>query len=553
MSDTAKAQTSQNDANSGFDAPGSSSISWNYQDLVPIEFDTLYTARLGTTLQANQSVADMGYEEDIEDLADVFTLGLKTYKEGYIHVSVSFDSFVDTSFGMVTVFFNNAHESLDVIGYFDTELHGNIGNSFDFNVPNIAFNEEFDNNNNQFQKRIGMGFSLCCQQELVDYEFLISYVEGKFNNQNDGGSGSDAPSPNQQAAYHPLEIMSFEQTIIGKIGTGRVNIEGRFDRVDLYKLNINETGYLTIGTSVNVEGGTPQYDRSLYPPWRGQYNRIAGKDHIGLEIEDDGNWWLDNANFSKLGYPGDFQESIAIGQPGFYFIKCDYPNQLNVNYTISLSFAPATVLPSEDPLQPFVILTDEEKSLLRDVLNENDEKREQLELKSAGLILTIGGLIGGISLMGYFVNTHALNGNINISKKTGGVLKEIFDGKTTGFLLLGQKLSRKDDVNEIIFREDFPPELLQERFLLHPVRLAMCKILKNNPQITSSELRTRLDIGWGDYTGHTKALSEKGYILLEDKIIDNIKKQVISLEPLGIIKFRNLVNLLDEYLDETIL
>lgn len=104
----------------------------------------------------------------------------------------------------------------------------------------------------------------------------------------------------------------------------------------------------------------------------------------------------------------------------------------------------------------------------------------------------------------------------------------------------------------IVLGDNFPPELLKEKFLLHPVRLAIFKILTNNIQMSSSELRLRLGISWGDYSSHTKALTKTGYIRLEDKMIDGLKKQVISLELSGITKYRYLVGLISEYLDESI-
>lgn len=141
-------------------------------------------------------------------------------------------------------------------------------------------------------------------------------------------------------------------------------------------------------------------------------------------------------------------------------------------------------------------------------------------------------------------------GNSGVSDSVAGLIDQILSNKLTSFLLIGQSFASKVDKDKFSQEEDFPPELMKEKFLLHPVRLAILKILMSNTQITSAELRSRLDINWGDYANHTKALSQREYIILEDKIIDNTKKQVIFLTPIGISKYRYLIDLLLEYLGD---
>lgn len=653
------AQTGQDDANSGQDAPGFVDDEV-CPDFIPINLDVTYTSTLGASLTEGES-------EDV-DAMDCFSLVPIDNSPGYLRTTVSFiDHDTIPSFKMIL-----SYKDIGMITSSNTEV--------DFFLPITKSDQiiiQFDG-----FRRYSSGWG-DPEYELLTYQFSFSFTEEAVNEQNDGGFGMDAPD----TSVLDFPEVNFDETYFGQIGYGQITGEGLADEMDIYEINIEERGFFTISVTATTTstGDEPEYngykfiqlekDMDQIPDWHYSYR-----------------FYLDGITINHISTESPETSGFirAIEEPGTYYIiwSNEYSELFDVNYLFTTSFEPDPLLPQNDGnyrsdapwfvginydpivsplksvvhelnttivgtigttlnegdsldtqdayllpniyygtleidvefidnvnqtdelnirlLQDFcstsaddrheneyifsyiatpssynknfvdasqsqcintdgiyyklILSTEDEFINYRIRLNyildvteiQEDEHSERLYMNSE-LILTIGGLIASLSIAGYFVNTRLINDIIKISKNVEVVVKEIFNGKTAGFLLLGQNFVGKDNINEIVLREDFPPELLQERFLLHPVRLAMCKILANNPQITSSDLRIRLGISWGDYTGHTKALGEKGYILLEDKIIDGIKKQVISLEPLGITKFRNLVDLLDDYLDETIL
>jgi DNA-binding MarR family transcriptional regulator len=102
---------------------------------------------------------------------------------------------------------------------------------------------------------------------------------------------------------------------------------------------------------------------------------------------------------------------------------------------------------------------------------------------------------------------------------------------------------------EINILGDVPNELINEKFILHPIRLAMLKLLAINPGVTPSELKKTLDISWGAYSSNIKALEDRGLCLMKDEVINNSFKQVIKITPQGISKYNYITELLAQYLD----
>ena len=75
-------------------------------------------------------------------------------------------------------------------------------------------------------------------------------------------------------------------------------------------------------------------------------------------------------------------------------------------------------------------------------------------------------------------------------------------------------------------------------------------LLVDNVEIASRNLRDSLGLSWSDFSTHTTALRKKGYIMAFDKFEDGLVKQYMSLEPEGVKRYTELVDLLLNFLDE---
>ena len=70
----------------------------------------------------------------------------------------------------------------------------------------------------------------------------------------------------------------------------------------------------------------------------------------------------------------------------------------------------------------------------------------------------------------------------------------------------------KDEPTREKFKEILPQELLTYRYLLHPARLTIMKMLNVEEKMRSSDIKHILDIAWGEYSNHIKSLEQKGYV-----------------------------------------
>ncbi|MHA2029556.1 MAG: transcriptional regulator [Candidatus Kariarchaeaceae archaeon] len=76
-------------------------------------------------------------------------------------------------------------------------------------------------------------------------------------------------------------------------------------------------------------------------------------------------------------------------------------------------------------------------------------------------------------------------------------------------------------------------QLFRYSFLLNPIRLVIIRILHDNDQVTSSELRKIMNISWGKFTSHIDTLIERGYINSSQHFINGSPKRVFYIEPIG--------------------
>ena len=100
-----------------------------------------------------------------------------------------------------------------------------------------------------------------------------------------------------------------------------------------------------------------------------------------------------------------------------------------------------------------------------------------------------------------------------MNKGTRGIVNKIFGDHATSYFVIGANFVNREKTGPEVEKE-FPSEILDQKFLLHPIRLAMCKLLTENSRITSAELREKLGIfkkGAADEIGGKAWKSVKEY------------------------------------------
>jgi DNA-binding MarR family transcriptional regulator len=113
--------------------------------------------------------------------------------------------------------------------------------------------------------------------------------------------------------------------------------------------------------------------------------------------------------------------------------------------------------------------------------------------------------------------------------------------------VLGQSnLDDSDLQNEVI--DDIPSELLHYRYLMHPIRLSIMKLLYKNFSLTSVDIRNQLKISWGEYNNHITSSVKNKFVSIHTEFHDANQRQVVYLEELGRKEYDQLVELLDDFL-----
>lgn len=115
-------------------------------------------------------------------------------------------------------------------------------------------------------------------------------------------------------------------------------------------------------------------------------------------------------------------------------------------------------------------------------------------------------------------------------------------------LLLGHKTDEKY-LNEL--HSTIPQDLIKYRYLMHPTRLMMLKLLHGEYSLTSVELTKLLNIPWANYGTHIRSLEKNGYIEVKDKFDeDGAVRQVIFLTEEGRTEYEALFELLQEFMEK---
>ncbi|MCE7735556.1 MAG: helix-turn-helix transcriptional regulator, partial [Candidatus Heimdallarchaeota archaeon] len=170
--------------------------------------------------------------------------------------------------------------------------------------------------------------------------------------------------------------------------------------------------------------------------------------------------------------------------------------------------------------------------------------------------ILLGGLLGLFSIIGtsYYITKSSLDVPLkigySITNNTNKIITQIFGNKTVSYFVIGQNFISKENINEKLEKE-FPPEMLKHKYLMHPARLAICRVLIQNTIISSAEIRKKLDISWADFSNQIRSLKENELIISEDRIIDGSVKQVVSITPIGIEQYNKLISVLIAFIDES--
>ena len=106
----------------------------------------------------------------------------------------------------------------------------------------------------------------------------------------------------------------------------------------------------------------------------------------------------------------------------------------------------------------------------------------------------------------------------------------------------------KDEFTREKFKEILPQELLTYRYLLHPARLTILKMLNVEEKMRSSDIKHILDIAWGEYSNHIKSLEQKGYVEVLNEFNDegNVM-QIAYITEFGRKQYELLFTLLQQF------
>ncbi|MCE7733496.1 MAG: hypothetical protein GPJ54_01370 [Candidatus Heimdallarchaeota archaeon] len=177
-----------------------------------------------------------------------------------------------------------------------------------------------------------------------------------------------------------------------------------------------------------------------------------------------------------------------------------------------------------------------------------------------GIVLTS---IVSFASIGLFLKTKSILGKTSqlisgndlahqLPKNTKNIIGRIFGSSADSYYIIGANFISKRKISTELDKV-IPHELYDYKFLLHPMRLAMCRILIEHTTVATKKLREMMGLSWSDLSTHTRAMKDKNLIHIEESTEDGKFVQVISLEPLGVINYQKLTQILLEVIDESLL
>ncbi|MHA2249648.1 MAG: transcriptional regulator [Candidatus Kariarchaeaceae archaeon] len=195
-------------------------------------------------------------------------------------------------------------------------------------------------------------------------------------------------------------------------------------------------------------------------------------------------------------------------------------------------------------------------ALQGDTAFDNIEVDDSISIEDDNNFLLYGFIFVGVSIgLGYSFRKAQLfysrRREFHLNKKIIDTLSEVIDYRPYLFyLFFGQSLTDNSKV-ETDLKYQIPHEIYNFKFLMHPVRLTMVKLLIDKIELNSIEIKGLVNISWGAYSNHVKSLKKKGYIDIREEFKDGSVRQIISLTPFGIKQYNSLSNLLDRFIKES--
>ena len=136
----------------------------------------------------------------------------------------------------------------------------------------------------------------------------------------------------------------------------------------------------------------------------------------------------------------------------------------------------------------------------------------------------------------------------NNSRIIENIKKEFILSDNSMVSLLGGFHRVDDKYKDPYYKELIPSELLTHRYLMHPIRLSIMKLLNKEDKMKSLEIKKILDISWGDYSNHIRSLQEKGFVELVDEFNeDGHVTQSVYIKELGRKEYLDLFRLLQQF------
>ncbi len=131
------------------------------------------------------------------------------------------------------------------------------------------------------------------------------------------------------------------------------------------------------------------------------------------------------------------------------------------------------------------------------------------------------------------------------------VISEIADVSSEIIYLIAgaQKVSIDKQMHKD-FMKQIPPDLFEYKFLLHPIRLAILKVMYDQVNLTTIQLKEILGLTWTEFNNIFKTMKRANLLFYHTKFVDDNVRIIVSLTNLGITQFRDLKRLLIDFLDD---
>ncbi|MCE7736527.1 MAG: hypothetical protein GPJ54_16720 [Candidatus Heimdallarchaeota archaeon] len=138
-------------------------------------------------------------------------------------------------------------------------------------------------------------------------------------------------------------------------------------------------------------------------------------------------------------------------------------------------------------------------------------------------------------------------------KESAGIIRNLnqkFDlNDKSVLLLLGAHKTDDKYIEEL--QKNMPQGLINYRYLMHPIRLMIIKLLYSEFSLSSIEIKKVLKITWGEYTSHAKSMVKKGYLDIKEQFtVDASVKQVLFLSKQARVEYEAILELLGDLIEK---